>query len=774
MMPTPEAPGGYSPASATAGGAASSSSGRTAPPPPPLLPSTLVPAAPMCDPGYPHHPYSYHQVRAEAAADPHSVTPAVSEYYSPHPHSGGIGRALAMEGPGGATQVRRSTRDSRLTSRSSSSEAEASSSSPRPDSPVPLPRPAGVTPPRRQIVVGVKRKKRVVRRNRLTVKTPGTAAANGAATGDGLASKTPPSLREEHRGGKGGRSDPAAVTLSCGGRTNGGYRQGDELAVAASLRVTAPSIPSPQSGGGGPPYTSLVTAGSGNGSGSALLRPRPSALPPPLPPQPSLAHPYHPQSESEFETALLSSASCPASPQESLFPDPFQTVDQSALSGADDPLFWAYDLGREADPRSFNAHRPAMTSLPPPPVGRPRGYSMIPGGYVEPPLPSLPPAEGGNTWSGDDFDFGRQMGKGKFGIVYGVTEKTTGQSMALKVLNKARVLKCSVAPKLLRREVEIQSRLNHENIVRLHGYYHDDVKCCLLLQRAPDGDLYQLMSKRTDRAELLGSSNCGALPHPVAASFTAQVASALSYLSLHHVAHRDIKPENLLLEGTVDGEPTTTTTVKLADFGWAVRAPPPLHHRRSTLCGTPEYVPPEMIRNSPSTPDRSKSSSNRKGSPSRSLSSLSSPSVAARRNYDASFVDAWALGVLACEMVRGKTPFFLSLATQKTIAAKRGYSNAHESVFDLIRDFKPEMVAARDRHEGQSGNSEADERDFVRLARALLRDRPESRMDVRDVASHPWVMRNRSAVSCGSRKRSDGGAFPTGRQVKKRTKQATA
>jgi serine/threonine protein kinase len=45
---------------------------------------------------------------------------------------------------------------------------------------------------------------------------------------------------------------------------------------------------------------------------------------------------------------------------------------------------------------------------------------------------------------------------------------------------------------------------------------------------------------------------------------------------------RDIKPENVLTDA--DGN------VKLADFGWAVHAPPPLHDQRTTLCGTPEYL----------------------------------------------------------------------------------------------------------------------------------------------------------------------------------------
>lgn len=68
------------------------------------------------------------------------------------------------------------------------------------------------------------------------------------------------------------------------------------------------------------------------------------------------------------------------------------------------------------------------------------------------------------------------------------------------------------------------------------------------------------------------------------ARYTYQVADALDYCHRNHVIHRDIKPENLLL--TLNGN------VKLADFGWSVHAP---SLRRNTMCGTLDYLPPEMV-----------------------------------------------------------------------------------------------------------------------------------------------------------------------------------
>jgi len=86
------------------------------------------------------------------------------------------------------------------------------------------------------------------------------------------------------------------------------------------------------------------------------------------------------------------------------------------------------------------------------------------------------------------------------------------------------------------------------------------------------GELYKQLKKVDKFSEPLTSKYIGAL------------SEALKYCHSKNVIHRDIKPENLLL--------STAGDLKIADFGWSVHAP---NNRRKTLCGTLDYLPPEMV-----------------------------------------------------------------------------------------------------------------------------------------------------------------------------------
>ena len=75
-------------------------------------------------------------------------------------------------------------------------------------------------------------------------------------------------------------------------------------------------------------------------------------------------------------------------------------------------------------------------------------------------------------WKLSDFEIGKPLGRGKFGIVYLAREKRSKVLVALKVLFKNQ-LQSSGIEHQLKREIEIQAHLKHKNILRLYGFFYD-------------------------------------------------------------------------------------------------------------------------------------------------------------------------------------------------------------------------------------------------------------------------------------------------------------
>lgn len=89
----------------------------------------------------------------------------------------------------------------------------------------------------------------------------------------------------------------------------------------------------------------------------------------------------------------------------------------------------------------------------------------------------------------DDFEIGKKLGKGRFGDVFLAREKKTNFIVALKILRKTEINRLN-AEKLIVREIKIHSFLDHKNIIKLYGFFHDADNICLILEYAPDGELY--------------------------------------------------------------------------------------------------------------------------------------------------------------------------------------------------------------------------------------------------------------------------------------------
>ncbi|XP_053309047.1 aurora kinase A [Spea bombifrons] len=259
-------------------------------------------------------------------------------------------------------------------------------------------------------------------------------------------------------------------------------------------------------------------------------------------------------------------------------------------------------------------------------------------------------------WCLEDFEIGRPLGKGKFGNVYLARERQSKFILALKVLFKSQLEKAGVEHQL-RREVEIQSHLRHPNILRLYGYFHDATRVYLILDYAPRGEIYRELQR------------CSKFDDQKTATYITELADALLYCHSKKVIHRDIKPENLLLGS--NGE------LKIADFGWSVHAP---SSRRTTLCGTLDYLPPEMIEG---------------------------------RMHDEK-VDLWSLGVLCYEFLVGKPPF-----------ETETHQETYRRISKVEYQFPPFVSeGARD------------------LISKLLKHNPNHRLPLKDVLEHPWIVEN--------------------------------
>ena len=154
----------------------------------------------------------------------------------------------------------------------------------------------------------------------------------------------------------------------------------------------------------------------------------------------------------------------------------------------------------------------------------------------------------------------------------------------------------------IKNEINIMSRLNHPNIIKLYSHFEDESDIFLVMEYAKNGDLFPIIQK-SKRLETI-----------IVKKYMEQIISAVKYLHnfVPPIIHGDIKLENILLD--------ENGNCKLTDFGWSNYD----YGRNSEIFGgTPEYFSPEMIN---------------------------------QTGYDKR-CDIWAIGVLFYEMLTGENPF---------------------------------------------------------------------------------------------------------------------
>ncbi|KAF8087893.1 hypothetical protein N665_0564s0028 [Sinapis alba] len=203
------------------------------------------------------------------------------------------------------------------------------------------------------------------------------------------------------------------------------------------------------------------------------------------------------------------------------------------------------------------------------------------------------------------YEVGKTIGQGTFAKVRYAKNTETGESVALKILDKQKLLKNKM-PKQIRREISAMKLINHPNVVRLYEVLASKTKIYMVLEFAMGGDLFHKIK-----------SYDGRLKEDGARRYFQQLINAIDYCHSRGVYHRDLKPENLLLDAQGN--------LKVSDFGLSALSRQAgddglLH----TTCGTPNYVAPEVISD---------------------------------QGYDGATADLWSCGVILFLLLAGYFPF---------------------------------------------------------------------------------------------------------------------
>ncbi|CAN1230061.1 CBL-interacting serine/threonine-protein kinase 12 [Linum grandiflorum] len=229
------------------------------------------------------------------------------------------------------------------------------------------------------------------------------------------------------------------------------------------------------------------------------------------------------------------------------------------------------------------------------------------------------------------YEVGKLLGHGTFAKVYHARNVKTNESVAIKVIDKEKIMKGGLIVHI-KREISNLRRVRHPNIVHLFEVMATKAKIYFVMEYVRGGELFNKVAK-------------GRLKEDVARRYFQQLISAVAFCHARGVFHRDLKPENLLLD--------EEGNLKVSDFGLSAVADQirqdGLFH---TFCGTPAYVAPEVL---------------------------------GRKGYDAAKVDIWSCGVILFVLMAGYLPFH-----DQNIMMM--YKKIYKGEFRCPRWFSPDLA----------------------------------------------------------------------------------
>nr|XP_032608789.2 death-associated protein kinase 2 isoform X2 [Taeniopygia guttata] len=279
----------------------------------------------------------------------------------------------------------------------------------------------------------------------------------------------------------------------------------------------------------------------------------------------------------------------------------------------------------------------------------------------------------------DTYELLEKLGSGHFGVVRLCRQRSTGSLYAAKFVKTRRDQGglLGVDRAQVEREVAILRQLHHPNIIQLHQLFASTAEVVLVLELISGGELFDFIAEK----EMLSEEE--------AIEFLGQILRGVEYLHARLIAHFDLKPENIMLQDKDVPKPS----IKIIDFGLAQQLQDGITFK--SLCGTPQYIAPEVINYEPLSPA----------------------------------TDMWSIGVITYILLSGLSPFQGETDAETLSNVVAGAYEFEERCFSQTSEMA---------------------KDFIRQ---LLVKEPERRMSAAECLLHPWI-KPLSATQALSRSRS--------------------
>ncbi|GAY39210.1 hypothetical protein CUMW_042620 [Citrus unshiu] len=292
-----------------------------------------------------------------------------------------------------------------------------------------------------------------------------------------------------------------------------------------------------------------------------------------------------------------------------------------------------------ADPDTGPGHHPNGLKIDPPGPPRPSSSATSATSSSVGRVLGKPMEDVRNT-----YIFGRELGRGQFGVTYLVTHKDTKQQFACKSISSRKLINRDDVEDV-RREVQIMHHLTgHRNIVELKGAYEDRHSVNLIMDLCAGGELFDRIIAKGHYSERAAANLCR------------QMVTVVHYCHSMGVMHRDLKPENFLFSSSAEDSP-----LKATDFGLSVFFKPGDVFK--DLVGSAYYVAPEVL----------------------------------RRNYGAE-ADIWSAGVILYILLSGVPPFWGETEQSIFDAILRGHidfsSDPWPNISSSAKDIVKKMLRA--------------------------------------------------------------------------------